>query len=313
MASEENQENLIFQACSNLMKKQKEFGFIYDNSDFIELIINYIYYFRQTKFFYPEEYFLQDTVVKKGLYMPIVDRMLLNKEVIEKIKKYQLRESILKKQLNFDKNKKFLYKLIPYCEITYDDPSRTKVLSERILKYSKNYNFNEKDILTIFENYRLYREGLLDLNEAFPYKGKKDVTNKKYSLNSVYCYLNKSLKDVEVNHPSRKKQVMYRINRDSNLIADLKIIHNHRCQICGTQIKLSDNNYYSEGHHIKPIGGPHFGPDTSDNILIVCANCHVMCDYGAIKLDIHSLNTIAKHIINQEFINYHNTSIYLKN
>lgn len=313
MASEENQEDLIFQVCSNLIKNQKEVGFIYDSSDFVELIINYIYYFTQTDFLYPEEYFLQDTVVKKGLYIPIVDRMSLNKEVIAKIKNYQDRESIIKKQQNSDKDKKFLYKLIPYCKITYDYPSRTEILSERILKYAKNYNINEDGIITIFKNYKLYMEGLLELGEAFPYKEKKNISAEKYSLNSIYRYLNRSLKDEDVNHSSRKKHVMYRMNRDSNLIADLKIIHNHMCQICGTQIKLSNNSYYSEGHHIKPIGGPHFGPDTSDNILIVCANCHVMCDYGAIKLDARSLNTRDTHIINQEFVNYHNTIIYLGN
>lgn len=239
--------------------------------------------------------------------------MLLNKAVKEKIKNYQNRDSIIIKLQNSDKNKKFLYKLILYCKLTYDDSSRTEILSERILKYSKNYNINENDILIIFKNYKLYREGLLELEEAFPYKEKRNITNEKYSLNSVYRYLNRSLKDEDINYYSRKKYVMYRMNRDSKLIADLKIIHNHMCQICGIQITLSNDSYYSEGHHIKPIGGPHFGPDTSDNILIVCANCHVMCDYGAIKLDARSLNTMDTHIINPEFINYHNTNIYLGN
>lgn len=311
---EEKQEKSIIEACFKLMESQKKAGFFYDNSDFFELIINYLDYFNQTDYFYPEEYFQKGTIVKKGLYTPIVDRMLLNKEVLGKIKNYSDTESIIKKQSDLDENKKFLYKLIQYCKLTYENPSKIETVSLRLLKYAKKINVIEADIIAIFNKYKLYREGLLEIDEAFPYKDKNILySSEKYSLNDIYRYLNIELNDGNLNNISRKKYVINRIKRDSALIADLKIIHNHTCQICGTQIKLGNNIFYSEGHHIKPIGRPHFGPDTSDNILIVCANCHVMCDYGSIKLDVHSLNNMDKHVINREFINYHNTSIFLKN
>lgn len=51
---EENQEEFIFQTCSNLIKNKKKASNIYSSSDMIELMINYIYYFTQTDFIYPD-------------------------------------------------------------------------------------------------------------------------------------------------------------------------------------------------------------------------------------------------------------------
>lgn len=53
-----------------------------------------------------------------------------------------------------------------------------------------------------------------------------------------------------------------RIIRDSALSAQLKQYHSNTCQICGKKLKIGENKYYSEGHHIKPLGEPHNGPDT---------------------------------------------------
>lgn len=109
----------------------------------------------------------------------------------------------------------------------------------------------------------------------------------------------------------REETTYYRIIRDTKLALDMKRLYNYRCQICDFSVPLGENSY-AEAHHIKPLGHPHNGPDTADNILVVCPNHHVQCDYGAIKLNLDKLHIIRNCNINPEYIEYHNNKIYKK-
>jgi putative restriction endonuclease len=70
---------------------------------------------------------------------------------------------------------------------------------------------------------------------------------------------------------------------------------------------------YAEGAHIKPLGAPHRGPDTLDNLLCLCPNHHLLFDVGAITIaddmtligTFGKLRTIPKHAINVEYVRYH--------
>jgi putative restriction endonuclease len=42
---------------------------------------------------------------------------------------------------------------------------------------------------------------------------------------------------------------------------------------------------YAEACHIKPLGRPHNGPDTPENILCLCPNCHVLFDEFALWIN----------------------------
>ena len=111
----------------------------------------------------------------------------------------------------------------------------------------------------------------------------------------------------DLNPPSRPDRVMQRVSRiirDTAISSELKLIYDHSCQLCGTVITLCGRNY-SEAHHIKPLGSPHDGSDTQDNLLCVCPNCHVLLDYAAIPLELGSLKTL-KHSLKPENILYHN-------
>ncbi|WP_373921652.1 HNH endonuclease [Flavobacterium sp. H4147] len=106
-------------------------------------------------------------------------------------------------------------------------------------------------------------------------------------------------------NPGRKLTTINRIIRDTALSNDIKRLVNYCCQLCDITIKLPNNSYYIEAHHIKPLGSPYNGPDTRDNILIVCPNCHIKCDYKLIQL---SLSIISNNIqkVNEEYINFYN-------
>src|SRR5688572_11665506 len=119
------------------------------------------------------------------------------------------------------------------------------------------------------------------------YKNKKDIFYSVDGLGSGVWGLTKLLtatpvaNDMETQEnkiPIRVKQDVYRILRDTELVRKLKKLYKDQCQLCKITINIG-NKTYSEGHHIQPLGGEHKGPDASENILILCPNCHARCDY----------------------------------
>ncbi len=109
--------------------------------------------------------------------------------------------------------------------------------------------------------------------------------------------------------PQRVLVDTYRILRDTDLARRIKLLHGNRCQVCGEVLQLEPSVTYSEAHHIRALGSPHFGPDTGANIIVVCPNHHALLDFGAIPLDLAQIRTAAGHTIGQEFIDYHNSVV----
>jgi len=112
--------------------------------------------------------------------------------------------------------------------------------------------------------------------------------------------------------PKRVQTSISRIIRDTKLSNDIKKLYNYKCQICGERIRIN-NNYYAEAHHIKPLGNNHKGLDVAENIIVLCPNHHVMCDFGAIKIDIVKITIHKQHKLSTEYIDYHNNNIYINN
>jgi hypothetical protein len=106
--------------------------------------------------------------------------------------------------------------------------------------------------------------------------------------------------------PARIEAVQSRIVRDTVMTRQLKTLHDHRCQVCGTRLLFTAGQGYCEAHHLKPLGRPHNGPDTAENIIVLCPNCHALCDYAALPLSRTALRTDPEHQISDEFLEYHN-------
>jgi hypothetical protein len=115
-----------------------------------------------------------------------------------------------------------------------------------------------------------------------------------------------AVRAIDIEPPSRVQSVTYRILRDTVTTRQLKIDHGYQCQICGTCINLPDGSKYAEVHHIRPLGRPHCGPDTRENMIVLCPNHHAMCDYRGVKLDQKMIRKIDGHSIGIAFIHYHN-------
>ena len=110
----------------------------------------------------------------------------------------------------------------------------------------------------------------------------------------------------------RRNQYISRIIRDIPKAHELKFLYENHCQTCDHVIQLADGTTYSEAHHIRPLGRDHDGPDSRDNILVLCPNHHTLCDYFAIRLNIDTLNVHSEHTLKPEYIAYHNKQHEIK-
>lgn len=89
-------------------------------------------------------------------------------------------------------------------------------------------------------------------------------------------------------------------------------MYNFKCQVCHSQIN-TNTGPYAEAAHIQPLGTPHNGPDTLENILCLCPNHHVMFDFGGFSIA-NDLTLIGidgvlyrntKHFIESRYLQYH--------
>ena len=103
-----------------------------------------------------------------------------------------------------------------------------------------------------------------------------------------------------------------RIVRDTEQTRQIKALYNYRCQVCGIRLEGSAG-LYAEAVHIRPLGKPHNGSDSPDNILCLCPNHHVLFEYGGFTIADDwslvgvsgSLHVHPRHTINLDNIRYH--------
>lgn len=112
--------------------------------------------------------------------------------------------------------------------------------------------------------------------------------------------------------PQRQETHVSRIVRDTAQSRKVKALYDYRCQMCGTRLECPPGPY-AEAAHIRPLGAPHDGPDTVDNILCLCPNHHVLFDNGAISIDENfsligesgRLTVHRRHEISEDHLAYH--------
>ena len=88
-------------------------------------------------------------------------------------------------------------------------------------------------------------------------------------------------------------QTSKRYERDLNLVSKIKSTRGTACQICGYRLIKKDGTDYCEVHHLESLANE--GLDIKSNMLVVCANCHVMFHYGNVEILNHNhINLIVK-------------------
>ena len=81
----------------------------------------------------------------------------------------------------------------------------------------------------------------------------------------------------------RRETTVQRLVRDTAQARRIKALYDYRCQMCGVRLEGLAGPY-AEAAHIRPLGAPHHGPDTPDNILCLCPNHHVLLDHGGVGI-----------------------------
>jgi len=113
--------------------------------------------------------------------------------------------------------------------------------------------------------------------------------------------------------PDKVESYTTRVIRDTLVSETVKDLHRHFCQTCSTRIERP-GGAYAQAAYIRPLGRPHNGPDTVDNILCLCPNCHVLFDGWAFAIEddgtlIGALNgrlfEREDHAVNRAFLRYH--------
>ncbi len=115
--------------------------------------------------------------------------------------------------------------------------------------------------------------------------------------------------------------------RNRSIVVELKQLYQNKCQICNQTIHVDGKVYYSEVHHLQPLGNGHNGTDNLHNMIVLCPNHHKMFDLGILAINpmdgshlIHidnrdSLNEKFiefKHIVSNTYIRYHYENIHKK-
>lgn len=103
--------------------------------------------------------------------------------------------------------------------------------------------------------------------------------------------------DTRVRAKQRKSGTVTRVVRDSMISIQLKRLYDYQCQICGLAIETK-KGFYAEGAHVRPLGAPHDGDDSTTNLLCLCPNHHVMLDKGSFSIadDLSLLGAIKGHL-----------------
>lgn len=165
------------------------------------------------------------------------------------------------------------------------------------------------------EGYRY--DGLYRVVDYWAEQGKSGFLVYRYRLRK--CYSGGEVESDEnesgtagTTPPERRQSTVQRIVRDTALGREIKKLYRDACQFCGTVITLRAGRY-SEAAHVRPLGRPHNGPDSKDNILCVCPNCHVRFDDRSIVVreDMSLIGSKGKlrvhhsHKISRKHLEYH--------
>jgi hypothetical protein len=154
----------------------------------------------------------------------------------------------------------------------------------------------------IFESFATGHYRLSDHNFWADISKDESVDNQILKINS-----NNTVEDFEL--VTRTLREVSMINRNKDLVQKLKSLYDNTCQICRTKLKIAENIFYSEVHHIQSLGEPHNGPDTSANMIVVCPNCHVLLDFKAIEIVKDKIVFKRPHEVDDIYIEYHNKFI----
>jgi len=164
-------------------------------------------------------------------------------------------------------------------------------------------------------------DGLYRVEDYWHTKGKSGHTIWRFRLTKIASTSPRSRRIAEISesYESTRRQptTIVRIIRDTQQARHVKELYDYHCQVCGIRLESSAGPYVEEAH-IRPLGSPHDGPDTLDNLLCLCPNHHVLFDYGGFTINddftllgiFGQLTVKPEHHISRTHLRYHRTHYY---
>jgi hypothetical protein len=83
----------------------------------------------------------------------------------------------------------------------------------------------------------------------------------------------------------RREALIKQIVRRTDNVRFLHTTYGGECQLSGTRLIMPDGSFSVDCAHIKPLGSPHFGKDSIDNMLSLSPNMHRLFDRGCVRID----------------------------
>lgn len=122
--------------------------------------------------------------------------------------------------------------------------------------------------------------GLFLVTDVWPKIGKDGFRVLQFRLERLPDQKELWTKEAPVPDPAFATSTVTRRIRDTELSRTVKKMYSFSCQICHEAIPAFGERLYSEGAHIRPLGRPHLGDDSLNNILSLCPNHHTQLDLG---------------------------------
>ena len=179
--------------------------------------------------------------------------------------------------------------------------------------------YTHKSVLAPNSGYRY--DGVYRVEDYWHTKGKSGHTIWRFRLTRITTDTPSTRRIAETPEEyqpaPRQSTTIVRIIRDTYYARRVKELYDYHCQVCRTRLESSAGPY-AEAAHIRPLGSPHHGPDTLDNLLCLCPNHHVLFDYGGFSVDddltllgiFGQLTVKPEHHINLTHIQYHRAHYY---
>lgn len=104
--------------------------------------------------------------------------------------------------------------------------------------------------------------------------------------------------------PNKRTVIVQQIERSAKICRRLKELYGNKCQICGFTFAKKDGGFYSEVHHLIPLGRK--GSDRVSNMVVLCPNCHKQMHYAKVELIKKGRKRMLIKINNKEkYIKFH--------
>lgn len=160
-----------------------------------------------------------------------------------------------------------------------------RILSDELNEMSKSGMLESEynKLVSVYEHYigRKFKAKYVSIDEREQeelIRYYKKTKNKKQLLAELKNLQNSESDEIVVNHKTYK--------RDNKTIAQIKVLRDFKCQICGHSILKKNGEYYIEAAHI--IAKHKKGKETLDNILLLCPNHHKEFDFGLLSIKKHT-------------------------